>query len=788
MMADQAERPGIGFVLNFERIARPAYSSHPLATDKGRQPRPRDWGRSDMDLHATVPSSSDEGFDLDMDLPGPELEFAVDPEAIGTEEVANHPALEAAQAAHSMAIVSVPAIDGEPASPAEAEVMTTTIESAPAENPSTEAESAETADPSAKAGASPKLRRKKKVAKKRWDAPAWVVSTLIHIAVVGGLAAVATGSGEVAKRLANLDTTLVANPGTAEELTKIYADPADIPRDQAVGDTKSSTAGQGVGFASIGTAPSNTPAVSQTGRQVNEKSALPTIASISVPSGLTSTTRMLNRDLGGGGMIGGDVTYGAGDVGVALDQIAREILRHLTQHKVTVVWLFDESESMKDDQKAIREKFDRVVNELKVNAPDEVPTKGKKAKSSGPPLNHAIVGFGNDLHFNQEKPTTDIEAIGKAIDRLQIDSTGKENTMQAVRNVIGHYRNLISNERKLLIVLVTDESGDDGEYIEEARQAAVSGEVPIYIIGRQSLFGTGNLTIGYTDPVTKDFFWVGIRRGPETADVEALQYDGIHRRWDEVPSGFAPYELARLAKDTGGIYFLLPSEEGLRIKTREKAYSMETLKEYVPDYESRPAYLERREKSELRRTLFAIIQETNAYPFRHHFPVNPDQLLPAIQEELPKTTLRLNALIKIEERLRQLEKLRNRETEKRWQAAYDLMLAQVVAYQLKAYEYRANLLEMAAKPPKPNTMPTPELFVEWSLDHSTERKAPKEKTEKVYLEATRLLQLVVERHPNTPWGDLALDTLNRGLGVKRSEWHHKHSTRYEERAKLVPKF
>ena len=116
------------------------------------------------------------------------------------------------------------------------------------------------------------------------------------------------------------------------------------------------------------------------------------------------------------------------------------------------------------------------------------------------------------------------------------------------------------------------------------------------------------------------------------------------------------------------------------------------------------------------------------------------------------------------------------------------MLAQVVTYEVKAYEYRANLLEMANKPPKPNTMPNPELFVEWSLDHAHDHKAPKEQTEKKYAEATRLLQLVVERHPNTPWGDLALDTLNLGLSVKRNEWHHKHSTRYEERAKLVPKF
>ena len=88
-------------------------------------------------------------------------------------------------------------------------------------------------------------------------------------------------------------------------------------------------------------------------------------------------------------MIAGDVTYETEDVGEALDQLAREILRHLGQHKLTVVWLFDESGSMKDDQQAIREKFDRVATELKVNVDDD-PRRAAGA------LNHAIVGFGDE--------------------------------------------------------------------------------------------------------------------------------------------------------------------------------------------------------------------------------------------------------------------------------------------------------------------------------------------------------------------------------------------------------
>ena len=740
-----------------------------------------------MDLHTPVPPSSDGGYDL-ASLPAAKMEFAVDSEAMPTDEIGDDPAVDAAmnRALAEAETRAARTIEFDP--PVVADVPAATEAAAAAAAATTEI-SVTAAGPAKVADAGPKLRRKRRALRKRFDAPAWVVSAIIHFGILGTLAAVATTSGDVVKRLASLDSSLISNPGAADELTKIYADPAEVRSDQAVRDADSTEIGSGVGFsADGGAAPSATPSVSRAGRPVNERTALPTMPAISLPSALASTSVSLNRDLGLGGMVGGDVAFAAGDVGEALDQIAREILRHVAQHKLTVVWLFDESESMRDDQKEIRHKFDRVVNELKINLPENAPTLKGKKKAAGPPLTHAIVGFGDDIHFSQDKPTDDIEQIGRAIDKLPVDSTGKENTMTAVNRVISHYGGLINDDHKLLIVLVTDESGDDGDYIEEARQVAVNRKVPVYVVGRQSLFGTGNLTLKYTDPVTKDVFWVGIRRGPETADVEALQYDGIHPRWDELPSGFAPYELARLAKDTGGIYFLLPSEEGLRIKKREKAYSIESLKEYIPDYESRQAYLERRQKSEFRRTLYEIIQETRTYSFRHHFPVFPDQLLPAIAEQLPIVTLRLNALIEIQKRLVQLEKLRNREPEKRWQAAYDLMLAQVVAYQIKAYEYRANLEEMAKNPPKPNQMPNPELFVDWTLDHSHEMKAPKANTEKKYAEATRLFNLVVERHPNTPWGDLALDEIRRGFSVKRNEWHHKHSTRYEERAKLVPKF
>jgi len=517
---------------------------------------------------------------------------------------------------------------------------------------------------------------------------------------------------------------------------------------------------------------------------------MPSVKVVSQPSTIAFLPTAPSRDYsrpggnGGGGGIAGDVTMGTKDVGEALDQLAREILRHLTAHKLTVIWLFDESSSMKDDQRAVKEKFGRVAGELKLNVGDD--------KKSANALNHVIIGFGEKIHPEIEKPTADVNAIGKAIDHLFVDPSGTENTCEAITRVVGNYAKQMKDGRRMLLVLVTDESGDDGLNVEEARQALVTNGVPLYVIGRQSLFGYDRAHLLYIDPVTKEHYWPAIKRGPESADRETLQIDGLHERWDEQPSGFAPYELARLAKDSGGIYFLLPSEENMRVKQREKAYSISTLKEYVPSYANRADYFARREKSDLGKLLHAIIQETSKdYIHRRGYSIDPAECHKEMLEEVPRARERLGRYMEMEKRLRAAKPLRDREPDKRWQAHYDLMLGQVVAYEVKAYEYLACLDEMEEQIKKgqfkPSKMPIPnQLSVNWVINHSQRRKAPKSETEKKYIEAKQLLETVIKNHPKTPWADLAQDEINRGFGCQRNEEHH--GPGYAEREKFVPKY
>jgi hypothetical protein len=620
------------------------------------------------------------------------------------------------------------------------------------------------------------------------------VSAIVHVTIFAALAT-ATLTPAIQEALVRTIDAAPFDPRVgkeqSEELVHVLAEPTALERDQAVGPLSTTMVaggmpGAGGGLGTGSGPPSATPALAGRGRGAAGGIGEGSLPGVKVGSRLSPVALLPTtptRDLAGGGGIGGDVTRETGSIGEALDQLAAEILRQLAQSKMTVVWLFDESGSMKDDQQAIKEKFDRVASELKLNLDED-------RKSSGA-LNHVILGFGSRFDTILGKPTTDIDLIGRAIDRLPIDETGVENTMEAIQRVVAEYGRLVTRERRLMIVLVTDESGDDGSQVEEARQMAVSKGVPIYVIGRQSLFGYDRAHLLYIDPVTKDHYWPAIKRGPETAAPECLQWDGLHERWDEQPSGFAPYELARLVKDTGGIYFLLPSEENMRVRQREKAYSMKTLKEYVPDYRSRQEYLKQRQASELRTALVEILEGTRGFGYRRHFPIDLGELEQAIVAEAPMVQERLKQLVAIEARLRSLAKAREREPDRRWQAHYDLMLAQIVAYQIKAYEYLACFDEMAslARQGKlvPSKMPVKDqLVVEWVLDHNPKPKAPPQETEKKRAEAERLLREVIARHPNTPWADLAQDELNRGFAVAWSEWHA--NPQYNERAKLVPKY
>ncbi len=319
---------------------------------------------------------------------------------------------------------------------------------------------------------------------------------------------------------------------------------------------------------------------------------------------------IISKDLGSG-QVTGDVGRVVEGYGAALGQMTQELVRLMRQSKVHVVWLFDESESMKDDQKEIRERFYKVYEELGL-----VQRQDAKLKSDEILLT-TVMSFGEGINQHTRNPTADADEIKKAIDQIKVDESGKENTCSAIISVVGKFQQMaVRQKRKLVLIVVTDESGDDGQHVEDAIQRSKSADAPVYVLGRYSVFGYPYARLRWVDPMFGLTHWLTINRGPETPAPECLQFDGLHGRWDVFSSGFGPYEQVRIAKQTGGIFFMLPGKEDNLAgagSLEERKFELLDMKEYLPDLNARIEYVRSRDASKFRDIQWRVIEELNPH-------------------------------------------------------------------------------------------------------------------------------------------------------------------------------
>ena len=120
------------------------------------------------------------------------------------------------------------------------------------------------------------------------------------------------------------------------------------------------------------------------------------------------------------------------------------------------------------------------------------------------------------------------------------------------------------------------------------------------------------------------------------------------------------------------------------------------------------------------------------------------------------------------------ESMREKESSPRWQANYDLMRAQLVAYSARVHLY-ARALEEAAKKlnETPTSLPSNKNLVGWRL--RKDREVPVDEKATKLIDRSRDLYLaVIRNHPGTPW-------------AARAEWELKRDFNYPGTAALAAK-
>jgi hypothetical protein len=444
-----------------------------------------------------------------------------------------------------------------------------------------------------------------------------------------------------------------------------------------------------------------------------------------------------------------------GGVEGAVDRIATEIVRQLEKGRTLVVWAFDASGSLQAERQRLSKHIETVYTHI--NQLDE----SNLSADNG--LLTMVVGFGSERKALLDRPTAVRSEIIEAINRVALDETGVETTFGTVYQIVrtwGNYKNEHKDPYRTMIIVVTDEVGDDEERLEDAIAAAQKAKVPVYILGNQAIFGRSEGYVDYVDPRTKHVFrGVPVRQGPESAILEQIRlpfwYGGP--QYEITESGFGPYALSRLAAATGGIYFVT------RFDSRRMGFDPARMREYRPDWIRREDYEKEVNRSPLRQAVLTAAQIT-----QQKLPGMPSLNFPAADGPDFKEAMTRNQAIAertaytVDDALKpitEVAKLRDREKSRRWQAHFDLIRGRLIAMKVRCYEYNWACALMKKDPrkfssPKSNA---------WRLVPDTAIRYS-DKAVAASRDAEALLKRVIDEHPATPWALLAQRELENPLG------------------------
>jgi len=449
-----------------------------------------------------------------------------------------------------------------------------------------------------------------------------------------------------------------------------------------------------------------------------------------------------------------------GGVEGAVDRVAMELLNRLERGKTLVVWAFDASGSLQVEREKLSGHIEQVYAHIAQLDRDQV--------AAGDALMTMVIAFGQGRKAMLPGPTNDRAAIIGAIREVPLDATGVESTFQTVTNIVrtwGKFKDDKGQAYQTVVIVVTDEVGDDEPQLESAIATASAAKVPIYVLGSPALFGKIEGRMNYTDPRTKKTHYnLPVRQGPESVSLETIHlpfwYGGD--QFDNLDAGFGPYALSRLAGATGGIYFIT------RMGPSRLTFDPNAMREYRPDWVSSDHYARALQKDPIRGAVINAALIT-----QQQLPGQPGLTFPpADAPEFAEQMVRNQETVAriaytVDEALAPITavaKLRDRETSRRWQAHYDLIRGRLLTMKIRCYEYNTACAKMKKdrpkfKDPKSNA---------WRLV-PTEDILSGDKVAGVAREARALLKRVEDDHPNTPWALLARRELKDPFGFKWAE-------------------
>ena len=154
---------------------------------------------------------------------------------------------------------------------------------------------------------------------------------------------------------------------------------------------------------------------------------------------------------------------------------------------------------------------------------------------------------------------------------------------------------------------------------------------------------------------------------------------------------------------------------------------------------------------------------------RTSFDAAPAKFAAQVNAELVNTKIYVSYLDTARQALDQIREYRDYDTSPRWQANYDLIYAQLLAYTARVYEYGAYLDRFLVHPkPVPVIKPGFLRLHRWSV-HLNQETISSEVAQAFLDRSREMFDRVIIDHPGTPWAARAEWELSRKHGVNLKE-------------------
>ena len=248
----------------------------------------------------------------------------------------------------------------------------------------------------------------------------------------------------------------------------------------------------------------------------------------------------------------------ADGVASAADVVTGAIRRELEQGDTLVVWLLDASISLHENRELLSKKAESFYKSI-----DAFNTSGEQYGGDHTLLS-SVVSFGRSWNEIMRPTRMGAKAIEKMTE-VPIDRSGIENVMAAVNGTVRLYRERRHRNDRLVLVILTDESGDDVTNLEQTIELCREEGVVVHVVGPSAVMGCqkGSQLCQIPQGNRTYPFWLIVNKGPETSlperfllpywhesSVPPWQQDGAtagQSAWyggsyrERLPSGFGPY-------------------------------------------------------------------------------------------------------------------------------------------------------------------------------------------------------------------------------------------------------